>query len=78
LSAEAVGRPSTFSSASRAALPTSGRSEDDDQATLPCFSAGCEVSPGKIEGACANGSLRITSSKNNFLPSKPSAAPAVW
>ena len=79
-SAGAVGRfaASTFSSASRAALPMSGASEEDDQADLPCFFAAWEVSPGRIEGACANGSLRITSSKNSFRPSKPAAAPAVW
>ena len=79
-SADAVGRfaASRFSSASRAALPMSGASEDDDQAVPPCFFAEPEVSPGRIEGACANGSLRITSSKNSFRPSKPSCAPAVW
>jgi hypothetical protein len=79
-SAGAVGRfaASRFSSAALAAFPTSGASEDDDKAGPPCFVAGSEVSPGKIDGACANGSLRITSSKNNFRPSKPSWAPAVW
>ena len=56
----------------------SGASEDDDQAGPPCFFADWEVSPGKIEGACANGSMRFTSSKNSFRPSKPNAAPAAW
>ncbi len=49
-----------------------------DQLAWPFPFAGCEVSPGRIEGACANGSLRTTSSKNSLRPSKPRAAPAVW
>jgi hypothetical protein len=58
-------------------LPTSGRSAEDDKDGPLWFFTGWEVSPGKIEGAWANGSLRMTSSKKSFRPSKPSAAPAV-
>jgi hypothetical protein len=39
--------------------------------------AGPEVSPGKIEGACAKGSLRLTSSKKSRRPSKPWAGSLV-
>ena len=73
-SAGAVGRSaaSRFSSASRAALPMSGARRGRRPGRPAVLLRRLGGLAGKIEGAWANGSMRFTSSKNSFRPSKPS------
>ena len=62
--------------ASAACASVSGWRKELDHAGRPCVRTGPDVSPGRIEGACANGSIRITSSAKRAAPA---AGPsAVW
>ncbi len=65
---------SSFRFASRACESVSASRKELDQSGRPCVRTGPEVSPGRIEGACANGSIRITSSVKRRVPATgPSA-----